>query len=122
MKYLFIILLFISSIGFGQSTKDIVNVLKSGDASQVSSYFAGDLEICLVDAEDFYSKDEATDKLAAFYTKFPPKSIANVHSGSSKGKSGKYISATYITKTGEKFKIYTYLNNNKIEELRFDPE
>jgi len=110
------------------ANKDLNNISKaisSGDVEALSSYFDSNIEISILDEEDFYDKGQAKSVVKKFFTKHQPKSFNLVHKGSSKGKDSKYFIGN-LTAGGNSYRVYVYMKviNGKplIQELRFDEE
>ena len=112
-------------VSANQGLDDISKAISKGDVEALSSYFDSNVEISILDEEDFYNKSQAKDVVKKFFTRNQPKSFNLVHKGSSKGKDSKYFIGN-LTAGGNTYRVYVYMKvfNGKplIQELRFDEE
>src|SRR5688500_3663996 len=103
---------------------DIANAIKSGNAKEVSKYFASSIELKTVDKSNVYSKNQAELVLKDFFTANPVKGFSTIHKGSS-AKGAKYAIGTMETPNGN-FRDYVYVCNKEVQplihELSFERE
>jgi len=123
MKNLIIALAILPMFAFTgvENLNSIIDAIKKGDASTLSTYFDQKVEIAIMDDEDVYSTDKAKQVLNAFFGKYKPASFKQVHQGTSRGNNGKYCIGN-MNAGGKTFRVYIYMNGAKIQELRFDEE
>ena len=102
---------------------NITKAISDGDAASLSAFFDSTIEIAILDEEDIYSKEEATQKVKAFFSTAKPTSYSQVHKGKSKGKDSQYCIGNLTTTSGN-YRVYIYLkvkdSNTLIQEMRFD--
>jgi len=110
-------LLSVSTVVFGQ-TKAFYEAVEKQDLKSISNLLADEIEVCIKDDQSFMSKSEAKSTIKAFLKKVGPKSVSPLHSGSS-GAGSKYKVAKMSTNDGE-YRIFVYMEDNKIQEVRFD--
>jgi len=106
-----------STVVFGQ-TEAFYKAVEKQDIESITNLLTDEVELCIKDDQKFMSKTEATSTIKAFLAKVGPKSVAPLHSGSS-GAGSKYKVAKMMTEDGV-YRIFVYMENNKIEEVRFD--
>lgn len=101
----------------------ITKALNSGDATTLSKYFDSDVELSILDNEDFYSKAEASKIVTTFFNDNITKSFTRAHSGQSKGSDSQYVIGNLSTSVGT-YRVYIYLkisgSKALIQELRID--
>lgn len=110
-------LLSVSTVVFGQ-TKAFYKAVEKQDIKSISKLLADEIEVCIKDDQRFMTKSEAKKTIRAFLKKIGPKSVAPLHSGSS-GAGSKYKVAKMNSRDGV-YRIFVYMENNKIQEVRFD--
>jgi len=127
MKHL-MFLIFLFPALLASATQDLDNISKAiskGDVEALSTYFDSNIEISILDEEDFYDKGQAKAVIKKFFNRNQPKSFNLVHKGSSKGKDSKYFIGN-LRAGGNTYRGYVYMkvSNGKplIQELRFDEE
>ena len=103
---------------------DIETAIKTGSSSALSTYFADNISLKVLDKEDTYSKSQAELILKDFFAKHPIKSFALSHESITKGDS-QYALGILITTTG-KYRIYYLLkktgNKQQIQQFRIETE
>ena len=118
MKILLITtLVSISALVFGQ-TEAFYKAVEKQDIESITNLLMDEVELCIKDDQRIMSKATAAKTIKDFLSKVNPKSVASLHSGSS-GAGSKYKVAKMMTNDGI-FRIFVYLEGNKIQELRFD--
>ena len=117
MKTLLIVtLVSISTLAFGQ-TKAFYKAVEKQDIESIAELLMEEVEVCIKDDQRIMSKGAATKTIKEFLARVNPKSVASLHSGSSGG--SKYKVAKMMTDDGI-YRIFVYLEGNKIQEVRFD--
>jgi len=126
MKHFFTSLLFISSLllfSFNkqQNTIDeVIGTLRSGNSSQLSSYFDDNVELTLPDKSDSYSKAQAQLIVKDFFGNNGVKGFELKHKGDSPG--GHFCIGTLQTNTGN-FRTNVFMKIKKgrevVKEIRF---
>ena len=61
----------------------IIGAFQTGNANTLSSYFADEVEISILDNDDVYPKTEAKQIMEKFFTNYKPSSFAKQHEGTS---------------------------------------
>ena len=110
-------LISISTLTFGQ-TEAFHKAVEKQDIESITDLLINEVEVCIKDDQKIMSKAAATKTIKAFLAKINPKSVASLHSGSS-GAGSKYKVAKMMTDDGT-YRIFVYLEGNKIQEVRFD--
>lgn len=98
-------------------TKQIADMIKSGDGEQLSNYFTGIVDLTVMDKEDMYSRAQAKLIVIEFFNNHAPKSFQFNHKGNLQndreyriGKlktgNGSYRVAFYMKPVGDNFRIY----------------
>ncbi|MBA2498730.1 MAG: DUF4783 domain-containing protein [Chitinophagaceae bacterium] len=128
MKSLFTLLLFTVSFIFASfSTSqsgidDIINALRSGNASGISRYIDENVEISLPDKSDNYSKAQAGIILKDFFNNNSIKSFELKHKGDQGGR--QFCIGTLHTKTGS-YRTTVFMkpkaDKQVMGEIRFQP-
>ena len=112
------ILLFSSFIYI--SLANIVNAMKSGNASEVAKYFDETVEITFSDKSTSYSKKQAEQALNDFFVNNPVSNFEVIHQ--SENGDSQYCIGNLVTKKGTfRTTIYIKQHGQKqlIQELRF---
>ncbi|MEO6818375.1 MAG: DUF4783 domain-containing protein [Ginsengibacter sp.] len=103
------------------SQTSIINAIKSGDATELSTYFDKIVEINLPDKSNSYSKSQAELVLRNFFSINPVKDLTIIHQSETAG--SQYFIGNLITANG-KFRTTVYLKQKGdklfIQELRFE--
>ena len=107
----------ISTLAFGQ-TEAFYKAVEKQDIESITDLLMDEVEVCIKDDQRIMSKATATKTIKEFLAKINPKSVASLHSGSS-GAGSKYKVAKMMTDDGI-YRIFVYLEGNKIQEVRFD--
>ncbi len=128
MKSIFTLLLFTVSFIFASfSTSqsgidDIINALRSGNASGISRYIDENVEISLPDKSDNYSKAQAGIILKDFFNNNSIKSFELKHKGDQGGR--QFCIGTLHTKTGS-YRTTVFMkpkaDKQVMGEIRFQP-
>lgn len=129
MKNLLFVLIFAPIVSFGnnpiQGLSDISKAISQGNADALGDYFDAQVEISVMDSEDYYSKTEAIAVVKKFFSTHKPQSFKEMHQGTSKGKDSQYCIGNLVA-SGGTFRVYVYMKNGGtkpiIQELRFDKE
>ncbi len=103
---LFAIAFTFSLISLGQDdvTAKVKGHLSTGNASGLSAYFTGNIDLLVEDNEDVYSKTQAEMILKNFFAKNQPSSFTIIHKGSSTMNVA-YRIGTLKTKNGKEFRV-----------------
>ncbi len=109
----------------GLNIAEITRAIGRGDVEGISVYLDDTVELAILNDEDVYNKSEATKKLSAFFSKYPPKGYSQVHRGTSKSKDSVYCIGNLVAESAV-FRVYLYMRVNGeqhlIQEVRFDKE
>jgi len=111
----------ISSFSLFTSIDEVVNAMKSGNASQVARYFDNSVEISMPDKSNSFSKTQAEIVLKDFFTNNPVKGFEVIHKGENAG--SQYCIGTLVTKNGS-FRTTIFMKQKGdlqvLQELRFE--
>jgi hypothetical protein len=103
------------------SINEVVNGLKTGNASQVSKYFDNTIDITLADKSNSYSKSQAELVLKDFFNTNGVVDFEVIHTGDNAG--SQYLIGSLQTKKGTyRTTIYIKQKADKqvLQELRFE--
>jgi hypothetical protein len=104
---------------------DLANIIKSGDARQISRYFGNNVDLTILSVEEVYSKAQAEQVLKDFFAKNPAKSFTIIHKGLSK-EGSKYAIGSYVSAQGITYRTYLFVKNvagnEVVQELRFEKD
>ncbi len=89
---------FLMSFTNTQSLNDVINGIKSGNATSVSKYFDNTVEISVAGKSNNYSKSQGEAVLRDFFTNNVVKSFSVVHQGESGG--AQFCIGTLVTNHG----------------------
>ncbi len=95
----------------------ILTGFKTGNAPMVSSYFAQNIDISLLDKENLYSKSQAQQVLKTFFNDHKPSNFVINHEGQSN--QSKYFIGTLSTSSGA-FRITINTKSNLISRLTIE--
>ncbi|MEO6330364.1 MAG: DUF4783 domain-containing protein [Ginsengibacter sp.] len=114
-------LIFVLSSFRLSSINEVVNGLKTGNASQVSKYFDNTIDITLSDKSNSYSKSQAELVLKDFFTTNGVVTFELIHSGENAG--SQYIIGNLKTKKGI-YRTTVYIKQKAdrqvLQEIRFE--
>jgi len=100
---------------------NIINALKTGNASELAKYFNTNIELAILEKEDVYSSAQAEMIVKDFFTKNKPSGYNKVHQGGKEG--AKFIIGNLTTSTGI-YRVYFLIKDIKgkyyIHTLRFE--
>lgn len=116
----FLIVTIVSSFTFISFT-EIINALKSGNATEVGKYFDNTVEITLPEKSNSYSKNQAQLVLHDFFNQNPVKNFQVIHQSENAG--SEYCIGNLTTANGVfRTTIYIKQSGTKelIQELRFE--
>ncbi|HEU5052880.1 MAG TPA: DUF4783 domain-containing protein [Hanamia sp.] len=103
------------------SFSEVINAIKSGNASEVAKYFDNTVELTLPEKSSAFSKSQAQMVLRDFFNQNPVKNFQVIHQSEKAG--SEYCIGNLITSNGA-FRTTIYLKqvNSKqlIQELRFE--
>ena len=103
------------------SSVEIINAIKSGNATEVAKYFDNTVEITFPEKNNSYNKKQAEVVLKEFFTNNPVKNFEVIHQSESAG--SQYCIGNLTTNTGVfRTTVYTKQRGDKqlIQELRFE--
>ena len=108
-----------------QSIGDITKALGSGDLAALAAMMDAEVELSILTDENTYAKEQAREKLAAFFSANTPSGFSQVHQGSSKSDNAEYCIGNLTTSSGV-YRVYIYVAKKGermvLQELRFDRE
>ena len=123
MKHLILSFLVFVSLSFlvSVSFTEIINAIKTGNASGISKFFDNTVEITFPGKSNSYSKSQAELVLRDFFSKNPAKSFQIIHK--SENEDSQYCIGNLETTTGT-FRTTIYLKQKGekqvVQELRFE--
>jgi hypothetical protein len=127
MKKIFT-LLFLSVLVIGFAFKpipgidDVVNALRSGNASEVGKYIEDNVELSLPDKSDNYSKAQAVVILRDFFAQNAVTGFEVKHTGDNSG--NQFCIGTLRTKSGDyRATVFMKTKNGRqsLKEIKFQP-
>jgi len=121
MKRLLLFLFLIPFISKADVFDDVVLTIKSNKSDVVSKFLNANVEITLLETESLCSKGQAEQMLKKFFDTYPSKVINIKHRGAS-AQGAKYAIASYETESGLKLRLYIFMKNNLIHELKVERE
>jgi len=123
MKNLLLIILISSSIQLNaQVEKKILSELSSNEFTILSNTLEDRVDICILDEQDFVTKDQAILDVKAFISSHPLKSWNIVHNGNSKGNESRYVVAELVSDINYRMILYfdSSSDTEKISEVRIE--
>lgn len=111
----------ICSFTFISGIDEVVNAIKSGNASQVAKFFDNTVEIGMPDKSNSYSKSQAEMVLKDFFSNNVVKGFEVIHKGENAG--SQYCIGNLITKAATyRTTIYMKQKSEKqvLQEIRFE--
>ena len=126
VRYIFATLLIFSVSGvIAQDIKPLYRSLEKSNFKLLVSRLDDPVEVCINDEQDILDKSDAVAAIRAYFSKIKPKSITQIHKGTSANKGSQYRVAKVVTSTGN-YRLFLYLERTKtgyiIKEFRIDPE
>ena len=128
MKSLVLMLFMVTSVfskdPFVDTSDDINNAIKQGDAKAVAAFFNDKVDLKIKDQEDVYSKAQAESVVKDFFLKNKVKGFTPAHSSASKG-ANQFVVGTLDTSTGKYRVSYLLKKNNEkflINQFRIEDE
>ena len=108
-----------------QSLGTITQALGKGDTDALASMMDAEVELSILEDENLYSRDQARQKLATFFSANTPSGFSQMHQGSSKSDNAEYCIGNLATSNGA-YRVYIYVakqgDRTVLQELRFDRE
>jgi len=99
----------------------IFGLIKNQDIEAILEMSDTEIDLCLLDDQNIYSRSEAKQKLEGFFSEHQPVSCEKVHTGKSREKKSEYILGKMETRDGSTYRVFIYANSsNKLMELRID--
>jgi septin family protein len=121
MKRILLFLFLIPFISKADVFDDVVLTIKSNKSDVVSKFLNANVEITLLETESLCSKAQAEQMLKKFFDTYPSKIINIKHRGAS-AQGAKYAIASYETESGLKLRLYIFMKNDLIHELKVERE
>ena len=125
MKRLIIFLMLLAPLVFqAQNSMDtITKALTEGDATTLSSYFAEEVDLLILDDEDLYDKAEATQVVSDFFGTVKKGEYELKHEGVSKLNHQYYI-GDFKAENGDEYRITIFMKSEggamEISQLRIE--
>ena len=122
-----LMLLIFTVIGANQTVEQIPNEiltsLKTGNAKVLASFFNQNVELVILNDDNVYSKAQAEQIVAGFFTQNQPEKFTIIHQGGKEG--AKYVLGQLTTKQGP-FRVSFLLKKTEekeiIHQLRIDKQ
>lgn len=114
-----LLILFCSISGFSQSYEAIFRDLGQNNLTSLDAQMSGDIELCIEDNQDFFSKKEAISKITKYIEEKGVKSCKMLHSGKTADKGSQYWVGKMTGSTGD-YRVFLYIENEKVIEVRLD--
>ncbi|PPK85555.1 uncharacterized protein DUF4783 [Neolewinella xylanilytica] len=115
----------VTATASAQSLGEITRALGAGDTRSLAAAMDTEVELSLLEEENLYSRDQAVQKLSAFFAAHSPSGFSQVHQGSSKADDAEYCIGNLATADGS-YRVYIYIakkgDRMVLQELRFDRE
>lgn len=118
-----ILLFFIPNIFIGDVSDNIAAAIRSGNAKEVSQYFADNVDMKVLDQENIYSKAQAELILKDFFAKHAVKSFTLAHKSAPRNDS-QFAIGTLTTSNGTyrvHFLMKTTGATTTIQQFRIEP-
>ena len=103
-----------------QEPAELAAALKAGNAGAIAEYFDKRVVTDIDGQSNNYSSEQGEVILKNFLTKFSTRSFSTLHKGVSQGNS-QYMVGNLQTNQGT-FRTSIYINNQKIQEIRFEKD
>jgi len=119
-SFLLSAILLLSSFKAQQGIDEVVNALKSGNATELARYLDDNVELTLPEKSDSYSKAQAQVIIKDFFSNNGVKGFELKHKGTSPG--GNFAIGTLQTSSGNfRTNIFMRTKNGKdvVKEIRF---
>ncbi|WP_321288958.1 DUF4783 domain-containing protein [uncultured Sunxiuqinia sp.] len=108
---------------FAQVPDEVILSLKTGNASTLSNYFNDNIELVVLEKEDVYSKDQAKQIVANFFSANTAQRFAIIHQGGKEG--ARYAIGNLTTQSGV-YRVYFLLKEKGsqvyIHQLRIEKQ
>lgn len=118
---IFIFITFLASFTIFSSIDEIVNSLRTGNATEIAKYFDNTVEITLPDKSNSYSRSQAEVVLRDFFNNNPVKTFDIIHKGENAG--SQYCIGTLVTKNAS-FRTTVFMKQkggrHTLQEIRFE--
>jgi hypothetical protein len=116
-----VISLFLSSFTVLFDIAEVINAVKSGNATMVAKFFDNSVEISMPDKSNSYSKSQAEQVLQDFFNLNPVKGFEIIHKGGNEG--SQFCIGTLLTRNGS-FRTTIFMkqkgDRQVVQELRFE--
>src|SRR4051812_24609937 len=94
----FAVTVLLTSFTFFSSIDEVINAMRTGNASEVSRFFDNTVELNMPGKSNSYSKSQAELVLKDFFNSNGVKSFEIIHKGENSG--SQYCIGTLVTKSG----------------------
>jgi hypothetical protein len=109
-----------SGMLFAQEPTELAAALKAGNAGKIAEYFDKRVVIDIDGQSNNYSSEQGEVILKNFLTKFSSRNFSTLHKGVSQG-NAQYMVGNLQTNQGA-YRTSIYINNQKIQEIRFEKD
>ncbi|WP_159522303.1 DUF4783 domain-containing protein [Sunxiuqinia indica] len=110
-------------VSFAQVPDEVILSLKTGNASTLSNYFNDNIELVVLEKDDVYSKDQAKQIVANFFSSNTAQRFAIIHQGGKEG--ARYAIGNLTTQSGV-YRVYFLLKEKGsqvyIHQLRIEKQ
>ena len=115
--------LVVGIVSHAQVPDEIISSLKTGNAATLSNYFNQNIELVVLEKDDVYSKDQAKQIVASFFSANEAQRFAIIHQG---GKEGAHYAIGNLTTNNGVFRVYFLLKEQGkqayIHQLRIEKQ
>jgi hypothetical protein len=109
----------------GDACEEVANAIRSGNSSQVASYFSSSVGLEISKSEEVYSKAQAELIVKDFFSKNPVKTFSVLHKGSSR-EGTLFAVGTFVSSNGKSFRTSFTLKLSEgkylLQELHFEAQ
>lgn len=123
MKTVLAVFLFIFPVLFADLSDNIAAAIRTGNAKEVSKYFADNVDMKVLDQENIYSKAQAELILKDFFSKHPVKAFTLAHKSAERNDS-QFAIGTLTTANGN-YRVHFLMKKSAsgmaIHQFRIEP-
>jgi len=105
-----------------QDFKSIIKSIETGNIENIEGQLDEVVDYCFNDEQDLLEKPEFIAALRTAIDKINPSSSELVHVADSKGADSKYAVAKLKSSGGDSYRMFVYVEEDKIVEIRFNQE
>jgi hypothetical protein len=119
MKTLLALLLFLTPfVASADIPDDVANAIRTGNAKEISKFFADNVDLKVLEQENIYSKAQAELILKDFFAKHPVQEFTVVHKSQPKNDS-QFAIGTLKTTNGH-YRVHYLMKSNTVTQFRIE--